>query len=103
MAVPAATSQEAGFKFPVFINRTVWDAYVEVPPGVEAQDEAGRLWDILWMLRMAIGRGGEILKFKLYVRNSNARPRLVELKAMCGPLDIDNPEPAITIMLPDED
>jgi hypothetical protein len=37
------------------------------------------------------------------VRNDNHRPRLVKLVAMCGPLDIDDPAPAITVLLPDED
>lgn len=41
------TAQEAGIKFPVFLNRTVFDAYVAVPPGVTGQDESGRLWDII--------------------------------------------------------
>ena len=43
------TAQEAGISFPVFITRTVFDAYVAVPEGVTGQDEAGRLWDIVWM------------------------------------------------------
>ena len=42
---------EAGIRFPVFLTRTVYDAFVTVPEGVTAQDEAGRLWDIVWMLR----------------------------------------------------
>ena len=33
------TAAEAGIKFPVFLTRTVFDAYVEVPPGVTGQDE----------------------------------------------------------------
>jgi hypothetical protein len=37
------------------------------------------------------------------VRNDNRRPRLVTLKATCGPRDIDDPAPAITIMQPEED
>ena len=48
------TAQEAGIRFPVFITRTAFDAYVTVPPDVTGQDEAGRLWDIVWMLRFAI-------------------------------------------------
>ena len=36
-------AQEAGIRFPVFLTRTVYDAYVTVPQGVTAQDEAGRL------------------------------------------------------------
>ena len=47
--------------------------------------------------------GRDRLPFALYVRNDNRRPRLVKLVAQCGPLDIDDPAPAITVMLPDED
>jgi len=39
----------------------------------------------------------------LYVRNDNHRAKLVKLIAQCGPLDIDDPSPAITVMMPDED
>jgi hypothetical protein len=31
------------------------------------------------------------------------RARLVKLIATCGALDIDDPQPAITLMMPDED
>jgi hypothetical protein len=33
----------------------------------------------------------------------NRRPRLVKLVASCGALDMDDPQPAITVMLPGED
>jgi hypothetical protein len=100
------TAQEAGIKFPVFITRTAFDAYVTVPPNVTGQDEAGRLWDIVWMLRFAIRKtpARQVrLPFALYVRNDNRAARLVKLIATCGPLDMDAPEPAITVMMPDED
>jgi hypothetical protein len=100
------TAVEAGIKFPVFLTRAVFDAYVAVPPNVSGQDEAGRLWDVLWMLRYAILRGKQAtdrIPVELYVRNNNRKPRLVKLLATCGPLDIDDPQPAITVMLPDED
>ncbi len=100
------TAAEAGIKFPVFLTRTVFDAYVAVPPGVECQDEAGRLWDIVWMLRFAILRaraGADRIPVALYVRNDNRRATLIKLIATCGPLDIDDPQPAITVMMPDED
>ncbi len=100
------TAQEAGIKFPVFLTRSIFDAFVTVPPGVTGQDEAGRLWDVVWMLRFAILRsaaGCDRLPFALYVRNDNHKPKLVKLIATCGPLDIDDPQPAITVMLPDED
>ncbi|HZM02016.1 MAG TPA: DUF6573 family protein [Candidatus Saccharimonadales bacterium] len=100
------TAQEAGIRFPVFLTRAVYDTYVTAPPDVEAQDEAGRLWDIIWMLRFAIGKahsGKTRLPFALYVRNDNHRPRLVKLIAICGPLDMDDPQPSITVMMLDED
>ena len=100
------TAQEAGIRFPMFLTRAVWDAYVTVPPGVTAQDEAGRLWDLVWMTRFAILRarpGVDRIPVALYVRNDNRRAKLVKLIATCGPRDIDDPAPAITLMMPDED
>ena len=98
---------EAGIRFPVFLTRTVYDAYVAVPPGVTGQDEAGRLWDVVWMVRFAIVRaraGVDRIPVALYVRNSDReRPRLIKLVATCGPLDIDDPQPAITVMMSGED
>ena len=100
------TAQEAGIKFPVFLTRTVYDAFVTVPPDATGQDEAGRLWDIIWMLRFGIIRsrpGCDRIPVALYVRNDNRKPRLIKFIATCGALDIDDPQPAITVMLPDED
>ena len=100
------TANEAGIKFPVFLTGTVFDTYVAVPPGVSGQDEAGRLWDIVWMLRFAILRsrpGADRQPVALYVRNDNRAARLIKLIATCGPLDLDDPQPAITVMMPDED
>ena len=100
------TAAEAGICFPVFITRGVYEQCVAVPPGIVGQDEAGRLWDVIWMLRFAIIRsqpGTSRLGFALYVRNDNHRSRLTKLIATAGAVDIDDPAPAITVMLPDED
>ena len=120
----STTAQEAGIRFPFYLTRAVWDNYVTVPPDVTGQDEAGRLWDLVWMTRFAIIRsqpcprprerervaegrvrdaGPSRLPVALYVRNDNQRSRLVKLVAVCGPRDFDDPAPAITLMLPDED
>jgi len=97
--------KQLGFKCSVALTRAVWDKYVEVPKGVTGQDQAGRLWDVAWMLRSAAlsgARGTQIL-FSLHVRNDNREgtPPLVKLKAVYGPGD--NMEPCITVMEPDED
>ena len=102
------TAKEAGISFPVFLTRTVWDTYVALPPDGQCgthQDEAGQLWDIVWMTRFGIIRsrpGCDRIPVALYVRNDNQRSKLVKLIATCGPLDIDDPQPAITVMMPDE-
>jgi hypothetical protein len=100
------TAQEAGIKFPMFLTRAVWEAYVTVPPDVTGQDEAGRLWDVVWMTRFGIIRarpGVDRIPVAMYVRNDNRAARLVKLIATCSALDISDPQPAITVMMPDED
>jgi hypothetical protein len=102
----STTAKEAGIKFPMFLTRAVFDAYVAVPSDVTCQDEAGRLWDVVWMTRFGILRalpGVDRIPVALYVRNDNRAARLVKLIATCGPLDMDDPQPAITVMLPDDD
>jgi hypothetical protein len=98
-------AQEAGIRFPVFLTRAVFDTYVAVPEGVTGQDEAGRLWDVVWMLRFGIIRarpGVQRIPVAFYVRNDNRTPRLVKLIATCSALDMDDPQPALTLMMPDE-
>ncbi len=76
-----------------------------VPPKVTGQDETGRLWAIVSMLRFATksGRGdGDHIEYSLYVRKDNRRPKLVKLVTLCGAHDMDSPEPAITAMMPGE-
>ena len=100
------TAQEAGIKYPMFLTRAVYDSFVTVPPDVTGQDEAGRLWDVIWMTRFGIIRarpGVDRIPVALYVRNDNRAAKLVKLIAQCGPRDMDDPSPAITVMMPDED
>src|SRR5262245_20411030 len=101
----SATAKETGFRYAVALTRAVWESCVTVPAGVRCQDEAGRLWDLLYLLRLAIGRsdGGPEVRFNVHVRNDNGSgtPPLVRLKAVCGP--DDDGSPCITVLLPDED
>lgn len=96
------TAKEAGFTMPIAITAAAWGMYVRVPDGIECQDEQGRLWDVLFMLRFAIKKGGQgsELLFTVCV-NNDGEPKLVQLKSICGPGD--DAEPVITIMLPRED
>jgi hypothetical protein len=80
------TAREAGFKFPVALTRAAWERCVAVPPGVVCQDEAGRLWDLLTMLRFAVrGSNGSEVRFGVHVRNDNRdRTRLWFASRRCA-------------------
>jgi hypothetical protein len=104
--------QEAGFRFPVALTAAAWDdcvAWTDADNDRQGtvQDETGRLWDVLYMTRLAIRRtpsGAEKVRVRLVrvPRNGRAQsPRPVTLVAACGP--DDDGEPVITIMQPGED
>ncbi|QDT52801.1 hypothetical protein Pan44_08130 [Caulifigura coniformis] len=97
------TAEEAGFRYPVALTSGVWAECVRVPEEVSYQDESGRLWDILTMLRYFIQKdpNQSLVRFIVQVQNDERPPQPVHLKALCGPGD--NGEPVITVLLPHED
>lgn len=118
--VNSKISHEAGIKFPVYISRAVWEKYVKVPISlIGCQDLEGRLWDILWMFKIkASFYVGNLMEFKFintlpdegnWSKNEtmaepgNRDQRLVTLKSTITARDIDDPRPAIFIMMPNED
>jgi hypothetical protein len=113
----AALVREAGFKYPVAMTATAFDLAVWPIDnddagdwlGKKCQDIKGRLWDVLWMLKLAIRAAphaattdGATLPFRLSIVNHQTRRRnTVTLVSHCGPGD--DSEPVVTIMLPGED
>jgi len=124
----SAPAREAGIRWPVAMTAAVFARYVRVPEQLAGwQDEKGRMWDVVWMLRCGISGGnakGRERLFKLLVnvphdgalepnerldqRNPERAPRAeawdvleVTLKAEVGPGD--DGEPVITVLLPGED
>jgi hypothetical protein len=105
------------FKWPVAMTATAFGETISVGgewrkdadgnetlvlPG--CQDFAGRVWDVFWMLLVAIRQtpAGDTVRFPVSVLTDGIHKReTVQLKSVCGPGD--NGEPVITIMLPDED
>ena len=99
-------AREAGFRYPVAVTRAVWDGVVTPDDESRAlgQSEAGRLWDVLTVLRVAIRRSkgpAQILEFQVLVADRETSLRTVTLKAVCGP--DDDWSPCIAVMLPQED
>lgn len=112
VAVDPSIAEEAGFVVPVALTARVHDECVAWSDDEAVyQDEAGRLWDVLWMARMAIGgakgQTNDRLTYQLRVvprRGAEPRdvtPPLVDLVLHIGPGD--EGEPVITIMAPGED
>ena len=99
-------AKEAGFKIPVALTSAAWADCVAVPHDAVDQDETGRLWDVLTVLRIASreslkNRSSSEIRFTVSVRTGEVTSEYIELKSICGPGD--SAEPVITIMLPHED
>lgn len=96
-------AREAGIRYPVAVTRALWQKHV-IPPAKLAgcQDTKGRLWDMLWLFRLAARRGGREIRFVVLFAEKAGRPPFRRtVKAICGPGD--DARPVITLMLPDED
>ena len=97
-----ALAKEAGYVFPVAITSAVWQKVVVPSEGARnnrGQDEKGRIWDILWMLKLAIPKTLENrVLFSVMIDDGSSW--LCQLSAICGPGDLN--EPTITILFPNE-
>ena len=114
----STTAREAGIVWPVALTSAAWADCVawtdetEARKGYSGQSESGRLWDVCWMLSLAVRgalrRGLDASQQPLYyslLRTPSAgrgvMPRKATLKFMVGPGD--QGEPCITVMMPGED
>ena len=122
MLVKLEKSQFAavGIKFPVYLTRAVWDRYIEPEEEMEESEVQQRIHAMLVLFaNKAKNISGSILKFTYYFvavaenfspqYNETTRANMSEahkeatLKSVITAQDIDNPSPAIFIMLPLED
>jgi hypothetical protein len=114
----STVAREAGIVWPVAMTSAAWADCVEWTDATEnrkghtGQSESGRLWDVVWMLSLAVRgalrRGLDASQQPLYfslmrtpVAGRGVMPRKVTLKFMVGP--DDEGRPCITVMLPGED
>ena len=92
-----------GIHVPTALTRAVFEGYV-VPDErarKHGQSEAGRLRDIVWLLRFAAWKNqSSRIVYTVRVVMKEALQRDVQLKAIIGPGD--DGEPVITIMTLDE-
>ena len=83
----------------------MWDSCIALTPAAKRahNDVKGRLWDVLWMMRLAMqsNRDASSVLFEVYVVRKRVTPTRTRLKVVCGPGD--DAEPVLTIMFPEED
>ena len=114
----STTAREAGIVWPVALTSAAWADCVEWTDATEArkgytgQSESGRLWDVIWMLSLAVRgalrRGLDASRQPLFytllrtpAAGRGVMPRKVIMKYMVG--RGDDGRPCITVMLPNED
>ena len=95
-------AKEAGFKHPAAVTNALWHDLNEIPKSFSYESFGGRLWDVLWMARLAAGRPDNANKsritYQLILHTRDLDPayeQLIELLMDCGPGD--DHEPVITI------
>lgn len=108
-------AKEAGFTLPVAMTAAAWADCVRWNEEDAArmkmvQDEAGRLWDVLWTLRVAIGNGPTLIQkvsestliwtLMRVPTDGPRKPMRAKLKGVVGPGD--SGEPVMTIQLTTE-
>lgn len=90
-------SREAGYKYPVYLTRSVHDLIVRSAENKRtATDYEGVLWDILWMSKFQ--KKGFFTVIILGVGRKRNHVLFVEV----GPQDIYDPTPVVTIMTPSD-
>lgn len=92
------------FKFPVYMTSEVFGIIERAVENKRHCNDIKGVWhDILWMLKMAARHSnGQIIHFKVIITGAG-KNKYWTFKAECGPMDIDDPRPSITIMLPEQD
>ena len=82
------------------VTAALWADIEAIPPRKRGiQDVAGRLWDVVWMARLAARRDGSETVFRMVLLVGRAS--VYHVKMVSGPGD--RGEHVITLMRPDED
>jgi len=92
-------AREMRYTVPVGVTRAVWAIIEKKPPH---QDVKGRIWDLLWMMKIRIGGCKNSDRILFTVLMQSGRKKMQTFKAVIAASDPTG-NPAITVMLPEED
>jgi hypothetical protein len=103
----SAIAKEAGFQYPVFVTRNLWDGYIDPAPQLQHENTTSRLRDtltnLLAMIKSTKNPGHCLwfsVSFQMYFDGERSTQE-IKLKSIVKPGY--NSTKVITIMLPDED
>ncbi|MFZ2632713.1 MAG: DUF6573 family protein [Desulfosalsimonadaceae bacterium] len=98
----AKLALRAGWKYPVYLTSGIWDLVEKaVASENHCNDLTGVLWDILSMARFGLDIAQDSQIFTVIITGCG-RKRQHQFYLQIGPTDMDDPTPAITIMLPED-
>ena len=103
----------AMYRYPVYATRAVWDLIEEAIADEEmGQDLVGVVHDLMWMSRQQLKNlNCSTFTFQCIVNGAGRSPdsvveggnQVYNFVLSCGPLDIDDPTPVMTLMFPEEE
>lgn len=96
-------ARELGFRASMAVTAAVWARCVAWSGEEGAQDEQGRLWDVVWIARLAMrsAKNQSEVDYTLRVVQAGGAVEHVALRLSIGPGD--SGEPVITVQLAEED
>ena len=99
----ALMARQAGWVLPIYLTNSVYAILETVRDNKRtASDFNGVLWDILYMGALHAKRNtGDTIQFYVHIKGAG-RKRNWLFVAKVAAIDIDNPNPCVTIMLPED-
>jgi hypothetical protein len=100
--------KESGINCPLAVTNNLFFTHINPSEELEAQGQSlqGRLWDVFTMFRIAArkSQGHDSITFNVIFRNNPKKENgeNITLLAKIGARSSSNPEPVITIMLPED-
>lgn len=91
------------YRHPVYLTKSVYDLVKKaVSNERHMNDYPGVLWDIMWMSQNASRPINESTSWFVVKITGVGRKQNYKMIVQCGATDHGNPDPAITIMLPED-